>query len=146
MMKISPRFRWMVEMLPLDSGNRVLEVGYGHGVALGLIGEQLTTGTVTGVDRHHSPNMISTARKRNAALVEAGRVQLRTASLHEMDDEPGSFDLICAMNHPGSWHRSGHNRLATSGPADVYSRLMDRSACSPSSRTGPRGHLPGWTT
>lgn len=50
--------------------------------------------------------MIATATKRNAALVDAGRVRLRTASLHELDNEPGSFDLICAMNHPGSLRRS----------------------------------------
>ncbi len=96
MTKGSPRFRWMVETLPLTPTDRVLEVGCGHGVALGLIGERLTTGTVTGVDR--SPKMIAAAMKRNAALIEAGRVRLRAASLHELDDEPGSYDLICAMN------------------------------------------------
>lgn len=93
---ISPRFRWMADVLPLAPEDRVLEIGSGHGVALGLIGEQLTTGSVTGVD--HSATMIAAARKRNPALIEAGRVRLRTASLHEMDYEPGSFDLICAMN------------------------------------------------
>lgn len=75
-----------------------MAAGYGHGVALGPIGERLTTGTITGVDRNHSAKMVATATRRNAALVDAGRVRLLTASLHEMDDEPGSFDLICAMN------------------------------------------------
>lgn len=96
MTRISARFRWMVDVPPLSPDDRVLEVGCGHGVAVGLIGEGLVTGTVTGVD--HSAKMITAATKRNAALIDAGRVRLRTASLHELDDDPESFDLICAMN------------------------------------------------
>ncbi len=96
MTRIPARFRWMVDALPLSPDDRVLEVGRGHGVAVGLIGERLVTGTVTGVDR--SAKMIAAATKRNATLIAAGRVRLRTASLHELDEEPRSFDLICAMN------------------------------------------------
>ena len=127
MTKISPRFRWMADMLPLDPGDRVLEVGCGHGVALGLIGERLTTGTITGVDR--SPTMIATATRRNAALVDEGRVRLLTASLHEMDDEPGSFDLICAMNvasfltYPDRDLGAARRLLAPGGTLGVFAQL-----------------------
>lgn len=124
MTKISPRFRWMVDMLPLDPADRVLEVGCGHGIALGLIGERLTTGTITGADR--SPKMIATATRRNAALIDAGRVRLRTASLHEMDDGPGSFNLICAMNiasfltHPARDLESSRRLLAPGGALCLF--------------------------
>lgn len=127
MTKISPRFRWMVDMLPLDPADRVLEVGCGHGIALGLIGERLTTGTITGADR--SPKMIATATRRNAALIDAGRVRLRTASLHEMDDGPGSFNLICAMNiasfltHPARDLEAARRLLAPSGTLALFAQL-----------------------
>lgn len=127
MTKISPRFRWMVDVLPLDPGDRVLEVGCGHGVALSLIGERLTTGTITGVDR--SPKMIAIATRRNTALVDAGRVRLRTASLHEMDDEPGSFDLICAMNvasfltHPDRDLGAAWRLLVPGGTLGLFAQL-----------------------
>lgn len=96
MATISPRFTWTAAILPLAPEHRVLEVGSGHGIALGLVAARLTSGTVTGVDR--SAKMTAAAAKRNAALVDAGRVRLRTASLHELEDEPGSFDLIFAMS------------------------------------------------
>ncbi len=127
MTKISPRFRWMVDMLPLDPEDRVLEVGCGHGVALGLIGERLTTGTVTGADR--SPKMIATATKRKAALIDEGRLRLLTASLHEMDDETGAFDLICAMNvasfltHPARDLGAARRLLAPGGTLGLFAQL-----------------------
>ncbi|CAA9586302.1 MAG: hypothetical protein AVDCRST_MAG87-3992 [uncultured Thermomicrobiales bacterium] len=93
---ISPRFAWMAALLPLEPDHRVLEVGCGHGIALGLVAERLTSGMVTGVDR--SAKMIAAAARRNAAHIEAGRLRLRTASLHELADDPGSFDVVFAMN------------------------------------------------
>ena len=93
---VSPRFVWLAAILPLAPDYRVLEVGCGHGIALGLVAERVTSGVVTGVDR--SAKMITAAARRNAAHIEAGRVGLRTASLHELADNPGSFDVIFAMN------------------------------------------------
>lgn len=93
---ISPRFVWTTAILPLEPDHRLLEVGCGHGIALGPVGERLTSGTVNGVDR--SAKRIAAAARRNAAHIEAGRVRLRTASLHELEDETGSFDVIFAIN------------------------------------------------
>lgn len=111
MSTMSHRFIWTVELLPFAPSDRILEVGCGHGVALGLVGARLTGGTVTGVDR--SAKMTAAAAKRNAAMIEAGRVRVRTASLHELDDAAGSFDLVYALNVASFWNEPARDLGAT---------------------------------
>lgn len=111
MATISHRFHWTVELLPFAPTGHILEVGSGHGVALGLIGARLTSGTVTGIDR--SAKMTTAAAKRNAALIDTGRVRVRTASLHELGDPDGSFELIYALNVASFWNEPARDLGAT---------------------------------
>src|SRR5215210_1905105 len=61
--KPSERFVWAVDILALDPADRVLEVGCGHGVAVSLVCERLTSGRITAIDR--SKKMIEMAARRN---------------------------------------------------------------------------------
>src|ERR671925_420885 len=72
--KASERFVWAVDTLEVRPADRLLEVGCGHGVAVSLVCERLTTGTITAVDR--SPKMIEMATRRNREHVDAGRAVL----------------------------------------------------------------------
>src|ERR671932_220552 len=70
--KASERVVWAVETLEVRPADRLLEVGCGHGVAVSLVCERLTTGTITAIDR--SPKMIEMATRRNREHVDADGV------------------------------------------------------------------------
>src|SRR5215212_9299002 len=79
--KASERFVWAVDTLEVRPADRLLEVGCGHGVAVSLVCERLTTGTITAIDR--SPKMIEMATRRNREHVDAGRAVLEAIALED---------------------------------------------------------------
>jgi ubiquinone/menaquinone biosynthesis C-methylase UbiE len=92
---MSERLRAVVERLDIQPGDRVLEIGCGHGVAATFVCERLDGGRLTAVDR--SPKMIEAARRRNAAYVEAGTAEFLVANLEDMDLGDRRFDKIFAV-------------------------------------------------
>jgi SAM-dependent methyltransferase len=101
--KASERFVWAVDTLELRPADRVLEVGCGQGVAVFLVCERLTTGTITAIDR--SPKMIEMATRRNREAVEAGRAVLETSALEDADLGNRRFDKVFAFNVAPFWQR-----------------------------------------
>src|SRR5215203_5543545 len=99
--KASERFVWAVNTLQVRPADRLLEVGCGHGVAVSLVCERLTTGTITAIDR--SPKMIEMATRRNREHVEAGRAVLEAVALEDADLGERSFDKVFAFNCAPFW-------------------------------------------
>jgi len=99
--KASERFVWAVDTLKVRPADRLLEVGCGHGVAVSLVCERLTTGTITAIDR--SPKMIEMATRRNREHVEAGRAVLETVALEDADLGDRRFDKVFAFNVAPFW-------------------------------------------
>jgi SAM-dependent methyltransferase len=99
--KPSERFVWAVDTLALDPGDRVLEVGCGHGVAVSLVCERLTSGRITAIDR--SKKMIEMATRRNREHVARGRAVLKTAALEKADFGDERFDKVFAFNVAPFW-------------------------------------------
>jgi cyclopropane fatty-acyl-phospholipid synthase-like methyltransferase len=99
--KASERFVWAVETLGVRPVDRLLEVGCGHGVAVSLVCERLTTGTITAIDR--SPKMIEMAMRRNREHVDAGRAVLEATALEDADLGDRRFDRIVAFNVAPFW-------------------------------------------
>jgi ubiquinone/menaquinone biosynthesis C-methylase UbiE len=99
---MSERLRRIVDRLDVQTGDRVLEIGCGHGVAATFVCERLTTGRLTAIDR--SPKMIEAASRRNAAYVEAGTAEFLVATLEELDLGDRRFDKVLAVR-VGLFHR-----------------------------------------
>ncbi len=99
---MSERLGAAVERLDVRPGDRVLEIGCGHGVAATLICARLTTGRYTAIDR--SPAMIAAAARRNARHVDAGTAEFLIAALEDADLGERRFDRILALR-VGLFHR-----------------------------------------
>ena len=94
--RASERLVWAVDTLAVGPSDRLLEVGCGHGVAIDLVCERLTTGTLTAIDR--SPKMIATATRRNRQHIDAGRAVLEAVALEDADLGDQRFDKVFAFN------------------------------------------------
>jgi SAM-dependent methyltransferase len=95
------RNRWVVSLLGIRLTDRVLEVGFGPGVAVAEL-VRAGAGHVYGAD--HSPVMLRQASRRNAAAIRAGRVTLVNAPADRLPAAlEGPFDAILAVNSLGFW-------------------------------------------
>lgn len=111
------RNQWVAGLLGVRPTDRVLEVGFGPGVAIAAL-VRAGAAHVYGVE--HSEVMLRQAAKRNAAAIRAGRVTLVNASAAQLPAAvDGPFDVILAVNALGFWPAPAQ-RLA-----DLRRRLAD---------------------
>jgi cyclopropane fatty-acyl-phospholipid synthase-like methyltransferase len=94
--RIAERLVWAVETMQVQPDDRVLEIGCGAGVAVGLVCERLASGRITAIDR--SEAMTALASRRNREHLASGKAVIRTAALHQLDAGGERFDRILAVN------------------------------------------------
>jgi SAM-dependent methyltransferase len=95
------RNAWAVELLDVRPPDRILEIGFGPGIAVRQLARRATAGLVCGLD--HSAVMVRHASRRNRALVRAGRVDLRLGSVLDVGQFEEPFDKVLAVNNFGMW-------------------------------------------
>jgi cyclopropane fatty-acyl-phospholipid synthase-like methyltransferase len=95
-MAIAPRHSVAVSALALKGDESVLEIGCGHGVAVRLVLDQLTTGAITALDR--SQKMIDMVAAAAPEALASGRLRLRAEALEDADFAGERFDAILAVN------------------------------------------------
>jgi ubiquinone/menaquinone biosynthesis C-methylase UbiE len=95
------RNAWAVSLMDVQPSDRVLEIGFGPGIAVREIARRATRGEVIGIDR--SAVMRAQAARRNAAAIRAGRVSLIVASVEDRPAFDHPFDKILAVNNMGMW-------------------------------------------
>ena len=85
-----------LELLDIRPGDRVLELGFGPGLAVKRASELATSGKVVGID--HSALMLREARRRNAVEIRTGRVELLLGSANALPRFEERFDKVLAVN------------------------------------------------
>ena len=151
MAEASERLAWTAALVDPAAGDRILEVGCGHGVLVALLAERVGTGHVVGVDR--SPTMIAAAARRNRTAVDAGAVRLQAAHLTAADLPDGGFDVVVSFNVRTFWTPPGpewdvvRRVLAPDGRVLVAFSVMTADAVPGVERAlrelaGPRGLVP----
>ena len=95
------RIRWTLSLLDLKPDDRILEIGFGPGIAVEQASQIASKGFVAGVD--HSEVMLRQAVRRNARAIDNGRVALQLASAAELPRFGEPFDKIFSINSIHFW-------------------------------------------
>lgn len=96
-----PANAWVVELLEVGPDDRVLEVGFGPGLAVAMNAARATRGLVAGID--HSELMVRKARARVGAARREGRIDLRHGSVEKLPFADGAFTRAMAVNSLQFW-------------------------------------------
>lgn len=94
-----PANEWVVEQLRVAPTSRVLEIGFGPGVAVAMLAERCRF--VAGIDK--SDVMLQQARRRNRAACADGVVDLRLGSPSELPFGDAQFTHAFAVNSFQFW-------------------------------------------
>ena len=108
------RNRWVVGLLDPRPDDRILEIGFGPGLAIAQMARLVTNGKIVGID--HSEVMVRAASRRNARAVASGRVLLRLGSADDLPSFDEKFDKVLSVNSYAFWK----------SPADTLSALRSR--------------------
>ncbi len=100
---------WALSLLSIKPADRILEIGFGPGIAAGKAAAKAAE--VVGLD--HSVLMVRQATRRNKELIEKGKLKLMLGSVEALTSELGLFDKIYSMNVVQFWRE----------PVAVFHRL-----------------------
>lgn len=95
------RNAWVVSLLDVQPGDRVLEIGFGPGLAIRELSRVAREGHVCGID--HSDVMLRQASRRNARDIRRGVVDLRLGSVEALPALATPFDEILTVNTMLFW-------------------------------------------
>ncbi len=94
---------WTVALLDIRSNDKVLEIGFGPGIAAEKISNIIKEGIFVGIDP--SEVMFSQAQKRNEAAIREGKVKLQLATIEHLPVFNEAFDKIFSINSILFWEQ-----------------------------------------
>lgn len=90
-----PDYLKIIPELDIKQHDKVLEIGYGHGLGVHMILSKYDC-SVTGID--FSELMFKQASKRNEKFIESGKLELKYGNLLESNIPPGQYDKIFCVH------------------------------------------------
>jgi ubiquinone/menaquinone biosynthesis C-methylase UbiE len=99
-----PAAKWTVSLLDIQPNSRVLEVGFGSGVAIDYAVQKAVNGLVMGIDS--SETMVRVASHRNAAAIEAGIAELKYGKVSSLPYPDDTFDRVFTIHCIYFWANS----------------------------------------
>jgi ubiquinone/menaquinone biosynthesis C-methylase UbiE len=91
----------IIDLLDIEPGDKLLEVGFGPGVAIQLLAERVRAGYIGGIDP--SPEMVEQATARNAQAIRRGLIDLRRAYAESLPFDDNTFHRALAVNSMQVW-------------------------------------------
>ncbi len=92
---------WTVSLLNIQPHHHILEIGFGPGVSTQMASEKAFKGFVAGID--HSKTMVQAASQRNAADIQAGRMELQHREVSSLPYPDQSFDIAFSLHSIYFW-------------------------------------------
>jgi ubiquinone/menaquinone biosynthesis C-methylase UbiE len=91
----------VLRRLAIRPGERILEIGFGHGRTLERATRMHADATFAGID--HALDMVKTLARRCAPLVKSGRLELRAGDSASLPWRDASFDGVFAVHTLYFW-------------------------------------------
>lgn len=119
-----------LDLLEVQPGNAVLEIGFGGGIALKLLLRQSRDTRVTGIDL--STDMVALAQRKFRRDIQSGRVSVQRGDITQLPFPDVSFDRVFTINTAYFWPEPARGAaelcrvLKPGGRAAISIRSKDR--------------------
>jgi SAM-dependent methyltransferase len=106
---IPPRIKWAVDLMDVQPGDQILEIGCGPGAGAEAICSKLETGKLFAIDRSESG--VDRTKRRNQKYVDAGRLVVRQIDLATLRVPVKRLNKVFAFNVNLFWVRACDDEL-----------------------------------
>jgi ubiquinone/menaquinone biosynthesis C-methylase UbiE len=92
---------WGLQHVRIEKNFTILDVGCGGGRTIQKLAALASEGMVYGID--YAAGSVAASRAKNAELIQAGRVEVKQASVSQLPFPEGKFDLVTAVETQYYW-------------------------------------------